>query len=100
MDPRLRSICEFLEQHRTRATYQAVGEAVGISARAVNSNVLGARTPLASWIVNAKTERPTGYKAEEQHLDLYKNSRIIRSGAELMRLMNMGIPRTGYLNRK
>ena len=87
MDPELRGILEFLEKHEIRATYQAVGEAISISARAVGA-MLGARNPKASWVVASDTGTPTGYKPEEEHPALYKNPRIIRTGSQLMRYMN------------
>ena len=87
MDPELRGILEFLEKHEIRATYQAVGEAIGVSARAVGA-MLGERNPRASWVVAGDRERPTGYRPEEEHPALYQNHRIIRTGADLMRYMN------------
>ena len=87
MDPELRGILEFLEKYETRATYRAVGEAIGVSARAVGA-MLGERNPLASWVVAHDTGKPTGYEPEEEHPALYKNTRIIQTGSELMRYMN------------
>ncbi|MBI2885221.1 MAG: MGMT family protein [Candidatus Omnitrophica bacterium] len=87
MDPELKGILEFLEKHEIRATYQAVGEAISVSARAVGA-MLGERNPKASWVVASNTGKPTGYKSEEEHPTLYKNPRIIRTGSDLMQYMN------------
>lgn len=87
MDPELRGILEFLEKHEIRATYQAVGDALDVSARAVGA-MLGERNPRASWVVATRAGKPTGYKPEEEHPALYKNRRIIRTGSELMQYMN------------
>lgn len=86
MDPELVRIIEFLQRNRIRATYKAVGEAVGLPARSVGSR-LGERRPLGSWVVNEKTGGPTGYSASQKHPDLYVNSEIITSGSELIRRM-------------
>ena len=87
MDAELRGILEFLEKREIRATYQAVGEAINVSARAVGA-MLGERNPRTSWVVASDTGKPTGYKSEEEHRALYKNSRIIRTGGDLIRYMN------------
>ena len=86
MDPELRAILEFLKKHKIRATYQAVGEVIGVSALAVGA-MLGARNSRASWVVASRTGKPTGYKPQEEHPDLYKSPRIIRTGFELTEYM-------------
>ena len=87
MDKELEGILSFLERQQLRATYQAVGEAIGASARAVGA-MLGDRNPRASWVVAADTGNPTGYKPEQEHPALRKTHQIIRNGSELMRRMN------------
>lgn len=74
-----------LERERVRATYGAVGEVIGRSARNVGA-ALGNRRKRASWVVNAQTGEPTDYEPTEKHPDLYLTSRIIKTGKELRRL--------------
>lgn len=90
MDQELRGILEFLERREIRATYQAVGEAIGVSARGVGA-MLGERNPRASWVVSADTGKPTGYEPEQEHPALYNNPQIIRTGADLRRRMNLEV---------
>lgn len=74
-----------LNRHKVRATYGAVAQVLGISARNVG-NRLGKRRPEASWVVNAKTGKPSGYLPHECHKDLYSNSTILRTGAQVQAL--------------
>ncbi len=68
-------ILQYLETYRTRATYGAVGELLGIPAIGVASR-LGDIRPRASWVVSAKTGLPSGYPAEQCHSELLSNNRI------------------------
>ena len=81
-------ILQYLETYRTRATYGAVGELLGIPAIGVASR-LGDIRPRASWVVSAKTGLPSGYPAEQCHSELLSNNRIIRKGHELAKLMGI-----------
>jgi len=74
-----------LNKRRVRATYGAVGQVLGISARNVG-NRLGQRRPEASWVVNAKTGKPSGYLPNECHKDLFSNTTILRTGAQVQAL--------------
>ena len=78
-------ILAFLNDHHVRATYRAVGEALGIPARAVGA-MLGPRRIEASWVVSAKTGEPTGYERDQKH-PLLSGSRLLTSGVELLRMM-------------
>ena len=82
MSPKLRRIVGYLNATKIRATYGAVGELLGVPGRAVGA-MLGRRRPEVSWVVNARTGKPTGYSAKQCHPDLYKNPYIIRTGEEL-----------------
>jgi hypothetical protein len=56
----LLEILRFLNDQQIRATYGAVGDAVGVIARNVGAR-LGYRRPEASWVVSAANGWPTGY---------------------------------------
>ncbi len=75
-------ILEFLNEKRIRCTYGAVGYVIGRDAQWVG-NHLGTRRPEASWVVNAKTRKPTGYSEGQYHRDLFRTEKIIYSGIEL-----------------
>lgn len=82
MVPILREIVDYLNRQKIRATYGAVGEAIGVPARSIGG-MLGGKRPEVSWVVNAATELPTGYAPSQYHPDLRSRSRVIRDGNEL-----------------
>ena len=75
-------ILDFLNEERVRATYGAVGGVLGQPARDVWRALQG-QGRRASWVVNGTTGDPTGYTTNQQHPDLYRTQRIIRTGADL-----------------
>ena len=84
----IEEILAYLNEAFVRCTYGAVGEALGgIPARFVARRYLGKRRKEASWVVNARTEQPTGYTDAEKHPCLKENRHIIRSGAALLKHM-------------
>jgi alkylated DNA nucleotide flippase Atl1 len=83
-DVSLQAILEFLNRERIRATYGAVAEALGIPVRSVG-RALGTRRQEASWVVNAKSGKPTKYGPGETHPALRQRPGIIRTGADLLR---------------
>lgn len=80
-------ILQVLNERRQRATYGAVGKAIGVHAKYVGRRYLGHRRPEASWIVLANTRKPSGYTESEMHPDLFANNTVLRSGAELKDLL-------------
>ena len=84
--PTVDLILDCLNRERIRATYRAVGEVLGRPAQSVGG-ALGNRTKRASWVVNAKTGEPTGYRAEEKHPELHRTDQIVRTGEELSHLL-------------
>jgi hypothetical protein len=86
VDPGLVKFVEFLARNRVRATYAALAEAAGVSQRQVGA-LLGARSPLASWVVSASTGEPTGYAEHQKDPHLRDSDEVIVSGAELTHRM-------------
>ena len=82
----LKVILDALNDHQIRATYGAVGELIGWSPVAVGKS-LGERCPRASWVVNAKSLKPTDYLKEQEHPELYRTDHVIRTAAELRQLV-------------
>jgi alkylated DNA nucleotide flippase Atl1 len=81
------AILEALNREKIRATYGAVAEVLGIQAWSVGQ-VLGAPRVEASWVVNAHSGLPTGYKVHQRHPDLMQNAAVIRTGERLRRLLD------------
>jgi hypothetical protein len=86
MDPRVERIVDFLNDQQIRATYAAVGGAIGFPAQSVG-RLLGGRQPRASWVVAKKTRRPTGYTASQMHAAL-QESEVILTANDLRRRMS------------
>lgn len=86
MEPALLKFVEFLQRNRIRATYTALADAVDVPPRSLG-RLLGERCPLASWIVNASTGKPTGYQVGEMHQELFTNPEVIATGEDLVRRM-------------
>jgi predicted RNase H-like nuclease len=76
-----------LNEYKTRATYGAVGELLGIPAIGVGRK-LGDQRPEASWIVGAKNGKPSGYTDDNCHPELYSNPLVIRTGEQLLALVD------------
>ena len=76
MDPSVVRIVEFLNDQRIRATYNAVAEVIGGSARSVGYR-LGDKCPRASWVVAKSDGEPTGYHDSEKHPALHESDEII-----------------------
>jgi hypothetical protein len=77
-------IVQFLNAKQIRATYGAVGDAVGVIARNVGAR-LGKRRPEVSWVVRTSDGLPSGYQTHEIHPALTRTSEIIRTGSDLVR---------------
>ena len=86
MEPGLVKFVEFLDRNKIRATYRAVAEAAGVPVRSMGV-LLGDKCPLASWVVNDRTEEPTDYAPRDKDPDLHLNSEIIRTSEDLIRRM-------------
>ena len=77
----LESIVATLSNHSQRATYGAVGRLVGLPARSVMSG--RPKTMENSWVVSAKTKKPTGYLAHEIHPSLELRPSVVSSPEQL-----------------
>lgn len=66
---------------KQRATYSAVAGYLGVEPRALMADL--PRRPAHSWVVNAKTGMPTGYRVPDLDPALLDSDRVIASSAEL-----------------
>jgi len=88
MEDKITLVVNYLNEVRTRCTYNAAAKALGITPQALRK-LLGERRPETSWLVNVGSEEPSGYSDEEKHPELYRTKRIIKSAEVLTR--NLGL---------
>lgn len=65
----IEEILAYLNAARIRCTYGSVGEVIGHEPISLGSP-LGERRKEASWVVNARTKKPTGYTCAQKHPQL------------------------------
>jgi len=88
MQDKINLVVDYLNEVKTRCTYNAAAKALGITPQAVRK-LLGENRPEASWLVNVGTEEPAGYTDEEKHPELYRTKRIIKSSEVLTRNLDL-----------
>jgi len=81
-------VVDYLNEVKTRCTYNAVAKALGITPQAVKK-LLGDRRPENSWLVSSATGDPAGYTEKEKHAELYRTKRIITSAEVLTRNLDL-----------
>ena len=81
-------IRDYLNEVRTRCTYNAAAQAVGIKPAAFKK-LLGDRGPENSWFVNTGAGEPIGYADNEKHPELYRTTLIIKSAEVLTRNLDL-----------
>jgi hypothetical protein len=81
-------IVEYLNEVKTRCTYNAAAKALGITPQALKK-LLGERRPENSWLVSSGTGDPVGYADDEKHSELYRTKRIIESAEVLTRNLDL-----------
>ena len=79
---------DYLNQVKTRCTYNAAAQALGIKPAELKK-LLGDRTPENSWFVNTGAGEPVGYADDEKHPELYRTKRIIVSAEVLTRNLEL-----------
>ena len=84
MQDKIIIVVEYLNKVKTRCTYSAAAEALGITPQALKK-LLGERRPEISWLVNSGTGDPAGYTDNEKHPELYRTKRVIKSAEVLTR---------------
>ncbi|KXJ51080.1 hypothetical protein WNY58_03645 [Neptuniibacter pectenicola] len=88
MQDKLTTIRDYLNEVKTRCTYNAAAQALGIKP-AEFKKLLDERSPENSWFVNTGAGDPVGYADDEKHPELYRTTRIIKSAEVLTR--NLGL---------
>mgnify|MGYP006950018551 CR=1 FL=1 len=77
----LSHVVSVLSKHHQRATYSAVGGLIGLPARSVMAGQK--KDPENSWVVTAKTKKPTGYLPHEIHPNLEERANVITTHLDL-----------------
>lgn len=84
MQDKINIIREYLNETKTRCTYNAAAQALGVKPTEVKK-LIGERSPENSWFVNTGAGEPVGYSDDEKHPELYRTKRIITSAEVLTR---------------
>ena len=88
MQDKITVVVDYLNEVKTRCTFNAAAEALGITTHALKKQ-LGEPRPEASWFVSATTGEPLRYEDSEKHPELYRTRRIITSAKVLKRNLEL-----------
>jgi len=88
MQDKITALLDYLNKVKTRCTYNAAAEALGITPQALKKQ-LGEPRPEVSWFVSPTSGEPLRYTDSEKHPELYRTTRIITSAKVLKR--NLGL---------
>ncbi len=88
MEEKVTLVLDYINQVKTRCTYNAAAKALGITTPTLKK-LLGERRPETSWFVGTETGEPAGYTSEQKHAELYRTKRIIKSAEVLTRNLNL-----------
>ena len=88
MEDKVTLILEYINEVKTRCTYNAAAKALGITTTTLKK-LLGERRPEISWFVGLETGEPTGYTDNQKHSELYRTKRIIKSAEVLTRNLHL-----------
>ena len=88
MQDKITLITDYLNEVKTRCTFNAAAEAIGITPHALKKH-LGDPRPEVSWFVSPTSGDPIRYTDSEKHPDLYRTSRIITSAKVLTRNLEL-----------
>ena len=88
MQDKITVVVDYLNEVKTRCTYNAAAQALGITPHALKK-LLGERRPEISWFVNSGSGEPAGYNDDEKHPQLYRTKRIIKSAEVLTRNLDL-----------
>jgi hypothetical protein len=81
-------VINYLNEVKTRCTFNAAAEAIGITPQSLKKQ-LGEPRPEASWFVSPTSGEPIRYTDSEKHPELYRTTRIITSAKVLKRNLEL-----------
>jgi hypothetical protein len=83
-----RVVVDYINQVKTRCTFNAAAKALGITPQALKKQ-LGEPRPEISWFVSPTSGEPMRYTDEQKHPELYRTKRIITSESVLIRNLDL-----------
>ncbi len=88
MQDKIRVVVDYINQVKTRCTFNAAAKALGITPQALKKE-LGEPRPEISWFVSPTSGEPMRYTDDQKHPELYRTSRIITSASVLIRNLEL-----------
>ncbi|MBQ0719032.1 MAG: hypothetical protein KBT88_11725 [Gammaproteobacteria bacterium] len=88
MQDKIAVVVDYLNEVKTRCTFNAAAQAIGITPQALKKQ-LGKPRPEISWFVSPTSGEPMRYTDNDKHPELYRTRRIITSAKVLTR--NLGL---------
>ena len=88
MQDNITLVVDYINKVKTRCTFNAAADALGITRQALKKE-LGEARPEISWFVSPTSGEPMRYSDSEKHPELYRTKRIITSANVLRR--NLGL---------
>ena len=88
MEDKIRIVVDYINQVKTRCTFNATAKALGITPQALKKQ-LGEPRPEISWFVSPTSGEPLRYTDSQKHPELYRTSRIITSASVLERNLDL-----------
>ena len=88
MQDKVNTVINYLNKVKTRCTFNAAAEAIGITMQALKKE-LGEPRAEVSWFVSTTSGDPIRYTDSEKHPELYRTSRIITSAKVLKRNLDL-----------
>ena len=88
MQDKIILVVEYINKVKTRCTFNAAAEALGITPQALKKQ-LGEPRPDVSWFVSPTSGEPMRYTDSEKHPELYRTTRIITSANVLRRNLDL-----------
>lgn len=88
MQGKITVVVDYINKVKTRCTFNAAAEALGITPQALKKQ-LGEPRPEVSWFVSPTSGEPMRYTDCEKHPELYRTTRIITSANVLRRNLEL-----------
>ncbi len=88
MQDKISVVVEYINKVKTRCTFNAAAEALGITPQALKKQ-LGEARPEVSWFVSPTSGEPMRYTDSQKHPELYRTTRIITSASVLKRNLDL-----------
>ncbi|MFT5716553.1 MAG: hypothetical protein ACJAWS_000870 [Oleiphilaceae bacterium] len=88
MEDKITVVVDYINEVKTRCTFNAAAQALGITPQALKK-ALGERRPEISWFVSPTSGEPMRYTDSEKHPELYRTTRIITAASVLKRNLDL-----------